>query len=70
MKTSTAVIERDRETGSYVGYVPGLPGGHSQGVTLDELRSNLREAIELIMEGENPPELSVEFVGTQQIVVA
>ena len=70
MKTFTAVIEKDRETGYYVGYVPGLPGGHSQGETLDELRSNLREAIELIMEDENPPDLSVEFVGIQQIVVA
>jgi predicted RNase H-like HicB family nuclease len=70
MKTYTAVIERDRETGYYVGYVPGLPGAHSQGETLDELRDNLREAIELIMEDDRPPELSVEFVGTQQIVVA
>lgn len=54
MKTYTAVIERDRETGYYVGYVPGLPGAHSQGETLDELRDNLREAIELIMEGRQP----------------
>jgi predicted RNase H-like HicB family nuclease len=70
MKAYTAVIERDRETGYYVGYVPGLPGAHSQGETLDELRDNLREAIELIMEDDRPPELSVEFVDTQQIVVA
>jgi predicted RNase H-like HicB family nuclease len=63
MKTYTAVIERDRETGYYVGYVPGLPGAHSQGETLDELRDNLREAIELVMEDDNPPELGVEFVG-------
>ena len=54
MKTYTAVIERDRETGSYVGYVPGLAGAHSQGDTLDELRDNLREAIELIMEDDDP----------------
>ena len=69
-KTYTAVIERDRETHYYVGYVPGLPGAHSQGETLDELRDNLREAIELVMEDDNPPELGVEFVGTQQIMVA
>jgi predicted RNase H-like HicB family nuclease len=46
-----------------------LAGVHSQGETLGELCSNLREAIELIMEDENPPELSVEFVGTRRIVV-
>ena len=46
MKTDTAVIERDRETGYYIGYVPGLAGAYSQGETLDELRDNLREAIE------------------------
>ena len=55
MKTYRAVVERDRETGSYVGYVSGLAGAHSQGDTLDELRDNLREAIELIMEDDNPP---------------
>ena len=70
MKTYTAVIERDRRTGYYVGYVPGLSGAHSQGETLDELRENLREAIELVMEDDKPPELDVEFVGTQHIVVA
>jgi predicted RNase H-like HicB family nuclease len=48
--------------------VPGFPGAHSQGATLDELALNLREAIELLLEdGEFEPES--EFVGTQQISV-
>ena len=34
----------------YVGTVPGLPGAHSQGATLDELQKNLREVLELIVE--------------------
>ncbi len=38
MKSFTAVMERDSETGLYVGFVPGFPGAHSQGATLDELR--------------------------------
>ena len=58
MRTVTAVIERDRETGLYVGYVPGWPGAHSQGATLDELRENLREVIGMLSEdGERDTEL-------------
>ncbi|MGB8294027.1 MAG: type II toxin-antitoxin system HicB family antitoxin, partial [Polyangia bacterium] len=41
MQSFTAVIERDVATGLFVGYVPGWPGAHSQGATLDELRQNL-----------------------------
>lgn len=37
MKSYTAVIERDPETGLFVGYVPGFPGAHSQAETMDEL---------------------------------
>jgi predicted RNase H-like HicB family nuclease len=41
MRTFTAVIELDPDTGLFVGYVPGWPGAHSQGATVDELRQNL-----------------------------
>ncbi len=30
MKTFTAVVEKDSDTGLFVGYVPGFPGAHSQ----------------------------------------
>jgi predicted RNase H-like HicB family nuclease len=69
MRTYTAVIERDADTGLYVGYVPGFPGAHSQGGTLDELKENLREVIEMLLEDGEPP-LEGEFVGTQTIRVA
>ena len=62
----TAVIERDVETGLLVGYVPGFPGAHSQGETLDELTSNLREVIDMLLE-DGMPRLEAEFVGTHQI---
>lgn len=69
MKTYTAVVERDADTGLYVGWVPGVPGAHSQGETLDELQGNLREVIELLIEdGEMKTES--EFVGVQQVRVA
>lgn len=69
MRTFTAVIERDTETGLYVGFVPGFPGAHSQAETLDELAANLREVIEMLLEDGEPP-LEGEFVGTQTIRVA
>ncbi len=69
MKSYTAVIERDPTTGLYVGYVPGFPGAHTQGGTLDELRENLREVIGLLLE-DGEPEMEVEFVGTQRVEIA
>ena len=49
MRQLNAVIERCPQTGLYVGYVPGFPGAHSQGETLDELRRNLLEVIEMLL---------------------
>ena len=68
MKTFTAVVEKDQETRLFVGYVPGFPGAHSQGATMEELRENLVEVIAMLLEDEEPF-LEAEFVGTQQIVI-
>ena len=71
MRTFTAYVERDPETKLYVGIVPGIPGAHTQGATLDELQKNLKEVIELCLEemGEKLEDLP-HFVGLQQIEVA
>ena len=69
MKNFTAVIERDTATGLYVGWVPGFAGAHSQGETLDELRENLREVVEMLLE-DGDPRFESEFVGTQTVEVA
>ncbi len=68
MRKFTAVVERDPDTGLYVGYVPGLPGAHTQAETLDELDRNLREVIELLLE-EGEPKLEGEFVGTHTFTI-
>ena len=68
MREYMAVVERDPGTGVYVGYVPGFPGAHSQGVTLDELNKNLKEVIEMLLE-DGEPHLEGEFIGTQRIAV-
>jgi len=69
MRTFSAVIERDPDTGLYVGFVPGFPGAHSQGATLDELNANLREVISMLLE-DGDPVLESEFVGVQNVAVA
>lgn len=65
----TAVVEKCTETGLFVGYVPGFPGAHSQGETLDELNENLREVVEMLLE-DGEPNLESEFVGTQLIALS
>jgi predicted RNase H-like HicB family nuclease len=71
MKTFTAYVELDEETGLYIGIVPGIPGAHTQAATLDELRKNLKEVLELCLEeSEGPGENLPKFVGLQQIEVA
>ena len=69
MRSFTAVIERDPATGLFVGYVPGWPGAHSQGATVDELRQNLEEVVTMLLE-DGEPKFEGEFVGTQTVKVA
>ena len=68
MRAFTAVIERDPETGLLVGYVPGFAGAHSQGASIDELITNLREVLAMLLE-EGEPVLEGEFVGTQLVTM-
>ena len=49
MRTYTAVVERCPDTRIYAGYVPGFPGAHSQGDTLEELNENLKEIIAMLL---------------------
>lgn len=69
MKIFTAYIEWDSATKLYVGIIPGIPGAHSQGKTLDELQDNLKEVLELCLEEYKFKDLP-KFVGLQQIEVA
>ncbi len=65
----TAIFEKCPDTNLYVGYVPNFPGAHSQAETLDELRRNLYEVIEMLLE-DGEPILETEFIGTQTLMVA
>jgi len=68
-RTFTAVVERDTDTGFYVGFVPGLPGAHTQAETLDELNANLKEVVEMLLE-DGEPNVEAEFIGTQLVEVS
>ena len=69
MRIFTAVVERCSDTQLYVGYVPGFPGAHSQGESLDELRANMAEVVTMLLE-DGEPTLEAEFVGTETVKVA
>jgi len=60
----TAVYHSVRE--GYIGFVEELPGANTQGATLDEVRANLREAVELIIEANRA--LAEEDVGDADVI--
>ena len=68
----TIAIEKD-EDGFFVGSVPGLPGCHTQGTSIDQLIERMEEAIALWLEvegGEDEDAPSpLELVGIQRISV-
>jgi len=42
--TFTAYVEWDPDTKLYVSMVPGIPGAHTQGATLDELQKTSKRS--------------------------
>jgi len=56
------------DEGGYTVYVPSLPGCISEGDTLEEARSNIREAIQLYLEPADEP-LSPEGGFVEEIAV-
>ena len=63
-RTFDVLIEQD-EDGVFVATVPAMPGCHTQGVTLDEARRNIREAIELCFESGDKPRDGFRIVGLE-----
>ncbi|MFM6326142.1 MAG: type II toxin-antitoxin system HicB family antitoxin [Microcystis sp.] len=50
----------------YIGFVEELPGANTQGETLEETRSNLEEAIELVLEANRM--LAEEHLQGQEVI--
>ena len=55
MKTFPVIVERCRETGYLIGYVPGVPGAHTQAESFEELEKNMREVLQLVLEEKTIP---------------
>lgn len=60
--------------GGYVVFVPALPGCHTQGETMEEAETNIKEAIELYLESleaDNKPipEETISFQGRVSVMV-
>jgi predicted RNase H-like HicB family nuclease len=60
----TAVFQKVPE--GYIGFVEEFPGANTQGVTLDEARANLAEAVELVLEANRV--LAEESIKGQNVI--
>jgi predicted RNase H-like HicB family nuclease len=60
----TAVFQK--VPGGYVGFVEELPGSNTQGATLDETRSNLVEAVQLLLEANR--QLAEESLSGEEVI--
>ena len=68
----TAHIEKDIESGYYIGTIPSVPGAYTQAKTLDELQVRLKEVLELCIDSLSDEEKKdiPTFIGIQQIAIA
>ena len=60
----TAVFKK--VLGGYVGFVEELPGANTQGRTLTETRTNLKEAVSLVLAANRT--LAEESVGREKVI--
>ncbi len=60
----TAIFQKVPE--GFIGVVEELPGANTQGATLDEVRNNLNEAVELVLQANRA--LSEESIQGQQVI--
>ena len=66
--TFTAVVERDLDSGTLIGHVPGFPGAHTHAADEERLRANLVEVIGMLLEG-GAPGLDSEACGLMSVEV-
>ena len=43
------LIIQEAEDGGYIGYVPEIPGANTQGETEDEVRQNIKDALQVLL---------------------
>ena len=62
----TVLIEQDEE-GIYVARVPEIEGCYTQGKSIEEVLSRIKEAIEVCLEGDKSDINLMKFIGMQKI---
>jgi predicted RNase H-like HicB family nuclease len=69
-KEFLVIIEKS-ENGGYVAFVPDLPGCHTQGDTLEDVRKYIKDAIQLYLEVESDylNEEPTKFVSAEMMQV-
>lgn len=60
----TAVFRKVPE--GYIGFVEELPGANTQGASLEEVRTNLSEAVELVLDANRT--LAEEFIQGEDVI--
>jgi predicted RNase H-like HicB family nuclease len=63
-----AVVQQCPDTGLYVGHVPGIPGAHSQGATLNELSENLEQVTSMLKRILIIPDIHLRHHQAEQII--
>lgn len=67
--TFTIIVERDPESGWFVGSVVELPGCYSQARTRDELSRNMEEAITAYLSVSPIEGKSRDYIGIERLTV-
>jgi predicted RNase H-like HicB family nuclease len=62
----TVIIQKDADSGWYVGQIEEFPAAISQGKTIDELKDNLNDALKLLLETQKN-QLKIDYNG-QKVV--
>ncbi len=66
----TIIIERDPESGWFVGLVAELPGCYSQAKTREELSRNMKEAISVYLSVSPLEEQAHEYIGIERLPIS
>ena len=66
MTIELTAVYREAPEGGYVAFVEELPGANTQGETLAEARTNLREAVTLVLAANRA--LAEEELGTAAVI--
>lgn len=68
-RTFTMAVERDPDSGWYVGYALGLPGCHTEAPSMVDLETAMREAISVYLASIEPDDALPTYIGTRLIDV-